>query len=469
LREASSSGEEEVLGNLHLVFLGGKPLAVARYNTPLEHRERARDFRLFAEETITLPGLTSFRLGVHLVSTRGRALPGGSRSDLFSGQPAPAEEGRVDWFQISPRVGVALPFLADKSLTLGLSAGRYYFNLPLSYLTYGHPQSRGALIHSWADSNADRLFQPEEEGTLLRREGPYFTRLSQDLKRPFTDEYSIALTKVFRSSLYLTLAGFYRETRNLAETVNTGVPFEAYDPVQIYDPGDDTIAGTQDDLYLTVYGQKGDTLGQDLFLLTNPGGNSRVSRYRGLDLTLVKKFSRNSVLFFSATATEAIGTTSPGNTEHENDDGVIGALYDNPNAILFAKGRLRFDRAYTARLGVSIAVPFGFRLAGLVKYYDGQPFSRKLIVTGLPQGPFFVQVFYRGQARYEFNMTVDFRLEKTVALGTARGRVFLDGYNIFNWALATEENEWTGPEFPLRYATEVQSPRVFRLGISYEF
>jgi hypothetical protein len=64
---------------------------------------------------------------------------------------------------------------------------------------------------------------------------------------------------------------------------------------------------------------------------------------------------------------------------------------------------------------------------------------------------------------------VDLRLEKTIALGSARGRVFLDAYNIFNWALATQENEWTGPEFPLRYATEIQSPRVIRLGVRYEF
>jgi hypothetical protein len=47
--------------------------------------------------------------------------------------------------------------------------------------------------------------------------------------------------------------------------------------------------------------------------------------------------------------------------------------------------------------------------------------------------------------------------------------MFVDGYNIFNWANATQENEWTGPEFVLRFATEVQSPRVFRVGLAYDF
>jgi hypothetical protein len=45
----------------------------------------------------------------------------------------------------------------------------------------------------------------------------------------------------------------------------------------------------------------------------------------------------------------------------------------------------------------------------------------------------------------------------------------LDGFNIMNRNLATEENEWTGPEYPERFATEIQSPRIFRLGLAYEF
>jgi hypothetical protein len=365
-------------------------------------------------------------------------------------------------------LGFALPLLRDKSLTFRVSAGRYYFGLPLQYLSYGNPQALGGLAYPWTDRNRDGRYQPGEEGELWRREGPFYAGIDPGVKRPYTDEFSVSITKIFGGDIYLTLAGFYRETRHLVETLNVGLPLTAYSPVPIYDPGDDAVPGTPDDLYLTVYGQDKETLGNDLFLLTNPDAGSRVNRYRGLDLTLVKKFG-NSVLFFAATATEAIGTSSPGNTEFENDDGVIGAFYDNPNAFLYAKGRLRFDRAYTARLGVSLPLPFGFRLAGLAKYYDGQPFSRKIIVTELNQGPFYIQAFSRGVARYEFNMTVDLRLEKIIPVGRTRGRIFVDAYNIFNWALATQENEWTGPEFTLRYATEVQSPRVIRFGVRYEF
>jgi hypothetical protein len=460
LRSAVSTSTEEILDNIHLHYLDGKAFEIVRFNTPVRHQEKSFDVHLFIQDQITFQNLASLSFGLHLVSTRGRAPGLGTLPD--------SEGGKIDWLNLAPRLGFGLPFLDDKSMTLRVSAGRYYFHLPLQYLSYGNLQSIGGLAYSWTDPNRDGRFQPGEEGELWRRVGPLYADIDPELKRPYADEYAVSITKVFAQNLYLTLAGFYRETRHLVETLNIGVPLTAYSPVQIHDPGDDTKPGTPDDLFLTVFNQDRETLGNDLFLLTNPDAGSRVNRYRGLDLTLVKKYGR-SVLFFAATATEAVGTSSPGNTEYENDDGVIGALYDNPNAFLFAKGRLRFDRAYTARLGLSVPLPFGFRLAGLAKYYDGQPFSRKIIITGLNQGPVYVQAFSRGVARYEFNMTVDLRLEKTFVLGSALGRVFLDAYNIFNWALATQENEWTGPEFPLRFATEVQSPRVLRLGMRYEF
>jgi len=466
LRYADSSSKEEILDGIHLHYQGEEPFEIVRFNTPVHHKARSFESRLFVEDLITFRNLASLSFGLHLVSTRGRAPRPGSQPEILPG--AEQEEQKINWFNLAPRLSIGLPLLSDKSLTLRISAGRYYFNLPLQYLDYGNPQALGGLVYAWTDQNQDGQFQPGEEGELRRREGPYYAAIDPDLKRPHTDEYSVSFTKIFPGNVNLTLAGFYRETRHLVETINVGVPLTAYSPVQIYDPGDDTIPGSHDDLTLTVYNQNKESLGNDLFLLSNPDAKSRINRYRGLDLTLVKKFG-STVLFFSATATEAIGSSSPGNTEYENDDGVIGALYDNPNASLNAKGRLRFDRAYTARLGMSVPCPFGFRLAGLAKYYDGQPFSRKIVITGLNQGPFYIQAHPRGVSRYEFNMTVDVRLEKAIAVGKTRARVFLEAYNIFDWALATEENEWTGPEFTLRYATEVQFPRTVRVGIRYEF
>jgi len=452
LQIRSAASRQDILENIHLHFFNGQPLEVVLYDSPFDHRESALQAQAFAQETITLPNLISLYAGVNLGWNRGRN-----------------PQYEIRWLNLSPRFGLILPLSQRRTSLFRISAARYYFDLPLNYLSYGNPDAPGGLAYRWVDANEDTNYQASEKGDLLRREGPKFAAVDPGIRQPSTDEYVVSWTQDFGAHWVFSLAGFYRETRNLIETANTGVPFSEYEPVPFYDEGDDRIPGSHDDLMFTVYNQNPESLGHDFYLLTNPDGAIRVSRYKGLDLTLVKKAGENGVFFLSLTAMQAVGTTSPGNTEWENDDGVIGALYDNPNASINARGRLRFDRAYTARIGWSVKAPFGTRLGGLIKYYDGQPFARKIIVTGLNQGPFYIQAHPRGVARYEYNMTVDVRLEKIIPLKIGRLRILVDAFNIFNRNLATEENEWTGPEFPRRYATEIQSPRVFRIGLNYEF
>jgi hypothetical protein len=469
IQHCFSSSHKEILDNLHLRYFNSDPLEIIKYNTPANHREQALHMNLFAQNSVTFSNFISFYFGFNLAASMGWIPQNSTSSFTEEDFGFQREKGKISWLNISPRIGFILPLTQSKKLALKISAARYYFTLPLIYLTYGNPGALGGLAYSWTDKNKDNMYQEGEAGKLLRREGPFFSRIDPDLKRPYSDEYTISLVHHLGTNWYLSLGGFYRECRNLVETVNTGVPFSAYEPLQIFDIGDDRIADTDDDLAFTVYNQKEETLGQDFFILTNHEPEKRKSRYHGFDITLVKKYSPRFSFFFSFTATSAEGKTSPGNTEWENDDGVIGSLYDNPNTLINAKGRTRFDRAYTGRVGFNYLAPFDIRVGCIIKYYDGQPFSRKIIVEGMEQGPFFIQAHPRGVSRYEYSRTVDIRLEKILNLGKARMRIILDGFNILNRGLATEENEWTGPEYPLRYATEIQSPRVFRLGLSYEF
>jgi len=453
--------------NLHLHFFDGLPLEVLMLNTPVRHQEAALHLNLFAQDSIILRNFVSFYFGFNLAFSHGW-LPSQELNTVFN--PGIGwYRNNITWFNLSPRLGVILPLSKARASALKLSLARYYFTLPLHYLTYGSPSALGGKVYSWNDLNSDDQYQEGEAGVLIRREGPFFSTIDTGLKRPYTNELTVSYVHTFGANWRLSVAGFYRETRNLVETLNVGVPFSSYQPQQFYDIGDDRIPDTHDDLTFTVYNQDIGTLGQDFFLLTNPDSEDRISKYYGLDLTLVKKYSSKFTFFLSLTAISAVGSTNPGNTEWENDDGVIGSLYDNPNTLINSEGEMRFDRGYTGRIGVNFLAPLGIRVGGIIKYYDGQPFARKIIVTGMNQGPFYIQAHPRGVSRYEYNMTVDIRMEKKVSIGRTDLRIILDAFNLLNRALATEENEWTGPEFPLRFATEIQSPRVFRLGLAYEF
>jgi hypothetical protein len=438
---------------LHLRFFDGAPEEVVRYEAPFVFGASSVEIDAFAQETVAVAGGLALSFGLQASAVRGSN---------------PAEH--IGWVNLSPRLSLNLPLSRRRSSAIRISAARYFHGLPLNYLTWGHPDAPGGLVYAWDDRNGDALVQPDEQGVLRRREGPRYGAIDPEIRRPRTDEFLIAVIQDFGRGWFLSAAGYMREGRDLIETENIGLPTEAYVPTTIFDAGDDRIPGNYDDLFFNVFSQKPETLGLDFFLLSNPGGASRLSTYKGFDFVLVKRPTDRSLFFLALTATEATQMTSPGNTEWENDDGVVGALYDNPNAEINARGRPRFDRAYTARLGGFIALPLGFSAGVVVKYYDGQPFARKIVVTGFPQGPFTIMAHPRGDARYEFNMTADARIEKRFRLGR-RGtvRLMADVFNLFNQHLATAESAWTNPAFPLRYATEIESPRVARLGLNFEF
>jgi len=461
LQYARASSEKTIAQNTHLHFFGEKAIEVVHYNTPAAHQESGLNVNMYLQDTITLSSLLSLYVGVNLDYSRGW-VPGQATS--FSG-----EQNEIQWFTISPRIGIAIPLSPSKKAALKLSFARYYFRLPLNYLTYGNNSALGGQVYGWTDINGDKQFQENERGDLLRRQGPRYAQIDPELKRPYTYEFSIVYSVVFSSSWSFSLGGFYRRTGDQIKTLNIGVPLSEYSAEYLLDLGDDDIPYTEDDQIFTVFNQNRETLGNDFFLLSNVSADKRVTSYYGADITLIKRFSSKFGFFFTLTATLAEGTTNPGNSEFENDDGVVGSIYDNPNTLINAKGRVRFDRAYTARLGMTYTAPYGIKMGCVIKYYDGQPFSRRLIVEGFNQGPFDIQTHSRGAVRYEFNLNLDIRLEKAFPLGQGKFRLILDGFNMLNSHLALKENPWTGPAFKLRYATEIMSPRVFRLGVAYDF
>ncbi|NOR15223.1 MAG: hypothetical protein GQ544_05930, partial [Candidatus Aminicenantes bacterium] len=454
IQNSSADTQTEIWENIHLHFYKDEALEVVRFNTPLEHREKAWNLSFHVQDALTFGNFLTFYAGLNLTASKASA---------------PGNENAINWVNLAPRLGIILPLSSSRSSALKLSYGRYYYALPLHFMTYGNSDAWGGMVHKWNDINQDSQFQESELGNLLRREGPFYSGIDPKVKRPATDEISISYNQVFGSNWYFYLGGFYRRTHDLIRTLNTGVPFSAYDPEHFLDWGDDHILYTHDDQIFTVYNQRQESFGQDYFLLTNLEPDARTSLYFGLDLNLIKKFGEKFTFLLSLTATQAEGETNPGNTEYENDDGVVGHLLDNPNTLINSRGRMRFDRAYTGRIGIDYLAPWDIRLGCVIKYYDGQPFSRQIIIEGMNQGPYYIQAHPRGKMRYEYNRTVDIRIEKMFQLKTTRLRVILDAFNLLNRALATEENPWSGPNFQARYALEVQSPRVFRLGLIFDF
>ena len=280
----------------------------------------------------------------------------------------------------------------------------------------------------------------------------------------------MGLDHCFRNQLLAGLRLFRRDNKKLVETVNTGVPPSAFSPVGFLDSGNDNVPGTSDDQILTIFNQNPNTLGHDHFLLTNPPAFR--SLYQGIEAVIRKELAERWFLWLSFTAYKAVGPASPGNSEFENDTGAIGRLFDDPNTSLNARGRLFFDRAYVGKLAAYGRAPLGFELSSIIRYSDGLPFGRKLIITGFNQGPFFVMATPRGHPgglRTQFNLIFDQRIGRDFKVAGRKFSAFVDIFNLLNLNKNLREWDLSRPLLNQRRPLEVENPRVIRFGIRWNF
>src|SRR6185295_2748943 len=119
-----------------------------------------------------------------------------------------------------------------------------------------------------------------------------------------------------------------------------------------------------------------------------------------------------------------------GFTAVENDRGVAGDVFTNPNSRIHAQGRLFTERGYTAKTTGVYQFPNDLRLGVAARYQDGQHFARILTVTDLNQGPEPIRAFRNGRTRFTYTLTLDARLQKGFTISNRRFAVVLDGYNL---------------------------------------
>lgn len=460
-KESSSSNRFRVLDGVNLQFLDGAPSMVTLFDPDARSRQRVRNLSAFLQ--------TEARAGDHFT------LSAGARLESTSGWLPGTSVGEVRWTTLSPRVAITAS--AGKHFLFLGSYARYTHELLGRDLELADPRSPSGKVAFWNDANGDLQYQPGEEGTTLRVFGGRNTSLDPNLRPPVTDAFE--LTGQWRPGPRLSLALTLRQSyeKHLLETVNTGVPASSYTPVPYLDPGRDGIPGTGDDRTIVVYDQDPSTLGDDHFLLTNPRGFRAF--HRGAQILLRWNDARGRFqLEASFTGFAIVGEASQGLTSQEYDEGVIGNLFDDPNTLIHADGRLYYDRGYIAKARALYRLPWGFNLGCVGRYYDGTPFARKVVVTGLNQGPFYVFAAQRGNLtlagidirngpRTEHVLTFDLGLERSFRAGQGSLSARLDVFNVSNSRTQTRNFDVTGPRY--QQAVETVAPRVARLGLDWEF
>jgi hypothetical protein len=454
------------------ITAGGAPAFVVEFNTPLDSRELVRSFSGYLADHVNLTPSLSLDLGASADFSRGSLPAQSSPAGVFSpARTFAAQPDLIVWNSLSPRAGFAWQVPHSRGLVLRGAYFRLYAPLAGRYLDFGNPNSLGGSAFQWIPANGS--FQTGQPGNLLLRFGGPYSSIAPTLSRPYSDEFNIGAEFPLAPRSFAGIHLFRRDDKNRIAAIDTGVPAQAFTPVSILDPGPDGIPGTFDDQRLTVYAQNPATLGQDRYLLTNPAGLRML--HAGVQAEAGTQW-RGLALHASVVAEKTYGPTNPGDSLYENDPGVIGALFLDPNTALGAAGRSFVDRAYVGKLQASYRLApawGGIEVASVADYLDGLVFARQLLVTGLPQGPFLVAATVRGSPnggnRAEHVTNWNLRLSRRFALPIGGLTVSADLLNVTNAAHRLQESDLSGPSFNQRLPVAIQPPRFVRIDLRYEF
>jgi hypothetical protein len=447
---------------------------VVEYNTPVDSRERVRAFSTDVGDQLRFDEGFSADVALLADFSRGSLAAQSSPAGTVGAARSYSATGNlISWNSVSPRAGFAWQIPRAHGFVVRGTYLRSYSPLAARYLDYANPNTLGGSVYRWVDRNGDGRFEPGEQGPLLMRFGGPYASISPSLRRPYADEFDVSAQVALTRRTFLSIQLFRRDEKDRIAAVDTGLGANAFTPVSILDPGPDGIPGTFDDQRLTVYQQNPTTFGKDQYQLTNPPG------LRTLNTGFVAEVRtewHGLTVDASFTAEKAWGPTNPGNAVYENDPGVVGALFADPNSASLTLARSFVDRAYLGKIQATYRLPSawgGLELASVADYNDGLPFARELLVTGLAQGPFLVATTLRGspeggnRAQYVLNWNLRVQREFRIHVGGIAASA--DILNVTNASQDIQQFDLSGPTFNSRLPIAIQSARFVRLGFAYNF
>jgi hypothetical protein len=454
------------------------PLLVFEWNTPVSTKDRIYDYAFFAEDSYRV-GKATINAGLRANIAWGKLPPQSSPGGNFSEPRSFDEVNKIpDWKTIAPRLGFIYDLFGNGKTAIKANYARYFAQLGVGYPDYQNFAGLGGRLFPWSDLNGNGKLDPgETQGGPISVFGGAFgpgesgvNTLDPDLKRPKTDEFTIGVDTELTHDMLLTATFIYRKDTDLQEDIDVGVPFSAFSPVTVTDPGPDGVEGTSDDGgQITVFNQDPATLGQNRLVLTNPDGLD--ADYTGVELQVSKRFSNKWQMVTGLTIgksnafAKGSGSFVPGG--NADTGGLSTPFFDSPNSLINADGRSFWDRPVIFKLAGSYSGPWGIDFGGFLRAQSGTPFTRQIQITTLNQGPITVFATKVGDERLDFLTTVDLSFTKNIEVQGGKLGFSLDIFNLFNENTVIDAGTLSGPAFAV--PKTIIAPRVARLGVRFDF
>jgi len=368
----------------------------------------------------------------------------------------PKVKNVIAWNTLAPRIGVTFDPLNNGVNIFKVYVARYFWQMSYGPVDQAISTGYWEVDYRWNDANGDKQPQTDEFGDIIYTEIGQPLVIDPNLKSPYTNEIVASYERKITRDFGARLSFISRKTKRFWWNDNLAIdPQLDYTPVQIQDPGPDGSWGTSDDGgMITVFNLDPEKLGAYDPYVTQQIGYE--TSYQGLELSLTKRYANKwqfmgSITYGKSNVRLPITAVDDPNNREFNDDVVTST-----------------DVPIIIKLSGSYDLPGGFYIGAFFNYRRGYPTQRYFLYEDLNQGDVYVAAEKFGESRYPDLTLFDLRLSKIFNLKRyGKFEIMIDGFNIFNahTPLSWDNESWEG----YKQVTEILAPRIFRLGVKWNF
>lgn len=373
----------------------------------------------------------------------------------------------MSWKNLSPRMGLIYDMFSDGTTLLKASWSTYVEPNQVGWINIAHPNGWLGWREYLYGGTTPRRYQNWSTPSTTRVGHPDYPVIA-----PTSDELTVGLERELFEDWSIGARYIKKWDKNLIHAVNAA----SLDFTALMERGEliwrDFEIVTTTDPYnnqtVTFYNNLNPGRAPEQYIVNPPNAKRD---YDGLELTLNKRYSHGWSI-----NTSYVYSNSRGLIDTDRSGEALGtsSLYNNPNAHINGDGRFPLERRHQIKVTGLVKGPLGINLGGYFRFLSGNRWTRTIsaeyLGLSLGQTTQTINAEKRGSSGYPNFVQLDLKLEKAFRFGGVEVKVFADMFNVFNSNTITAEYlNSSNPSRVFGEDTDIQAPRVVRLGASIEF
>jgi hypothetical protein len=440
---------------IRAVFRNGAADSVNTYNSPTTFVMYSRDHGWYAQDRWTPTRKLTLNLGLRLETTHGWMPAICQEQTIFiAGQCFDAINDAPSFIAPSPRFGLIYDLGGDGRTAVKATVNRYNQPIGVNNLTLINPVRRAFDTRSWVDANNDLFPQLNELGPSTGFGLGTSNRFSDDLKWPYSVEYSIGIQRQLPWDVIAGITYINRQRGNEIGSRNLLAPAASYIPLRV------TEAGSKREV--TVYNLDPALRGKFDVLWDNYPELD--TDFNGVDITFNKRLSRRWMV---------MGGLSLGKSEGDiyTTSGLASSDLNDPNNT-FRHGLIGDDVPVAFKAFGLYQLPYGVSASASFQHFTGFPEVTTVLVSAntvpLTRVAQTLTFEPRGTTRLPDVNFIDISLRRNFSVqGRYAVEPVLDIFNLTNGAAIRARTTQLGPTYGR--VSDIQRARLVKIGVNVKF